>query len=146
MATLSLEQAQRMIAAALAGERSSPARKISVAVCDAGGHPLALAREEGAAPLSAHIAQAKAFTCIAFGKTPGSLAAAGAEHEIWHAGISRIAAAKMGSPLAGSEGGLFVKTGDGQVLGAIGIAGERGDKDHSLAVLAIEAAGLTVGE
>ena len=55
---LTLAKAQEIIVAALAGDRSDPPRQIAVAVCDAGAHPLALAREEGAAPLLAHIAQA----------------------------------------------------------------------------------------
>ncbi len=44
MPNLTLEIAQQIIAASLAGERSSGDRHIAVAVCDAGAHPLALAR------------------------------------------------------------------------------------------------------
>ena len=69
MSDLTLKSAQAIIDAALAGGRTGPERRIAIAVCDAGGHPLALGREEDAAPLLAHIAQAKAFTCIAYGKS-----------------------------------------------------------------------------
>jgi uncharacterized protein GlcG (DUF336 family) len=54
---LTLAKAQEIIAAALAGARSDDTRRIAVAVCDSGAHPVASAREDGAAPLLAHIAQ-----------------------------------------------------------------------------------------
>ena len=61
-----------MIAGPLAAEHSSPERRIAVAICNADVHPLALAREHQAPPLLAHIAQARAFTCVACG-TPTDL-------------------------------------------------------------------------
>jgi len=139
---LGLATAQRIIAAALAGERSSSERRIAVAVCDAGAHPLALAREDGAAPLLAHIATAKAFTCVAYGKPTDSLRAWAEETPIWFHGVSRVAQQSMGQPLIASKGGVAVLDEAGELLGAVGIAGEAGDFDQALAVLAIESAGL----
>ncbi|MGI9405554.1 MAG: heme-binding protein, partial [Hyphomicrobiaceae bacterium] len=46
MQTLTLEAAQTIINAALASGRTAPDRRIAVAVCDAGGHPVALVRED----------------------------------------------------------------------------------------------------
>ena len=104
MPNLSLATAQQIIAAALAGKRSSPERRIAVAVCDAGAHPLALAREDGAAPLLAHIAQAKAFTCVAYGK-PTDLVRDWAEATpAWFEGVTNVAQSRMGLPLIGSKG------------------------------------------
>ena len=141
MAGLTLKQAQAMIAAALAGERSTPSRAIAVAVCDSGGHPVALAREDGAAPLLAHIAQAKAFTCIAYGKPSKTIADMAEGYPIWFHGICRVAQTEMGSPLAGSKGGVLIRDATGEVLGALGVAGEAGETDEALAVRGIEAAG-----
>ena len=142
MPDLDLATAQRIIAAALAGERSSAERRIAVAVCDAGGHPLALAREAGAAPLLAHIAEAKAFTCIAYGKPTDSVRVWAEETPIWFEGVSRVAAARMGLPLIGSKGGVAIRDADGRVLGAVGVAGEAGEHDEALACRGIEAVGL----
>ncbi len=142
MPDLDLATAQKIIAAALAGERSAAERRIAVAVCDAGSHPLALAREDGAAPLLAHIAEAKAFTCIAYGK-PTDLVRDWAEATpAWFEGVSRVAAARMGLPLIGSKGGVTIRDAEGRVLGAVGIAGEAGEFDEALACRAIEAIGL----
>lgn len=139
---LTLAKAQEIIAAALSAERSSPRRAIAVAVCDAGGHPLALGREVDAPPLLAHIASAKAFTCIAYGKDSGELGAVAVDYPIWFNGISRVAASSMGLPLMGSKGGLSFRGAHGRLLGAVGVAGETGDKDEELARVGIAAAGF----
>ena len=140
---LTLERAQQIIAAALAAERSGPRRPIAVAVCDAGGHPVALAREADAPPLLAHIATAKAFTCIVYGRDTTPLAAVAEEYPTWFDGISRVAASRMGTPLMGSKGGIAFRNPDGRVLGAVGVAGETGERDDALARLGIVAAGFT---
>jgi glc operon protein GlcG len=142
MPSLTLAIAQQMIAGALAGERSSAGRHIAVAVCDAGAHPLALAREDLAPPLLAHIAQAKAFTCVAYGK-PTELVRDWAEATpAWFEGVTNVAQATMGMPLIGSRGGVTVVDANGTVLGAVGIAGEAGEYDEALARRGIESAGL----
>lgn len=142
MPSLTLALAQQIIAGALAGARSSAERHIAVAVCDAGAHPLALAREDQAPPLLAHIAQAKAFTCVAYGK-PTDLVREWAEADpAWFEGVTNVAQATMGMPLIGSRGGVSVVDASGKVLGAVGIAGEAGEFDEALARLGIERAGL----
>ncbi|MDH3740506.1 MAG: heme-binding protein [Hyphomicrobiales bacterium] len=142
MADLTLKTAQIIIESALAGGRTGPQRRIAIAVCDAGGHPLALGREEEAAPLLAHIAQAKAFTCIAYGKSTDAVREWAEETPIWFHGVARVAEQRMGLPLIGSKGGVYIRDGDGRALGAVGVAGEAGEQDEKLAVTGIEAAGF----
>ena len=142
MTTLTLGAAQTIINAALAGGRTGPERRIAVAVCDAGGHPLALGREEEAPPLLAHIAQAKAFTCIAYGRSTDAVRQWAEETPIWFHGVARVAENTMGVPLIGSKGGVFIKTSDDQLLGAVGVAGEAGEQDEKLCCIGIEAAGF----
>lgn len=139
---LTLAKAQEIIAATLSGERSDPSRNIAVAVCDAGAHPLALAREEAAAPLLAHIAQAKSFTCIAYGKPTKTVAEWADATPTWFQGIGHVAQATMGQALAGSHGGVIIRDTDGHAIGAVGVAGETGLTDEALAVRGITAAGF----
>lgn len=146
MASLTLLQAQAIIAAGLGTSRSAPERHLAIAVCDAGGHPLALTREEQAPPLLAHIAQAKAFTCVAYGKISKAVADTAEDYPIWFHGISRVAQAAMGQPLAGSQGGVLVRDRDGQVVGAVGVAGETGEQDVAVAVRGIGSVGLVADE
>jgi uncharacterized protein GlcG (DUF336 family) len=141
--SLTLAMAQAIIAGALAGPRTAPDKPVAVAVCDSGGHPLALAREDGAPPLLAHIAQAKAFTCVAYGRTPTALEPVAAEWPIWFEGISKVATQRMGSPLIASKGAQVIRDAAGCVLGAVGIAGETGARDDELARLGLDAAGFT---
>ncbi|MEM7425979.1 MAG: heme-binding protein [Pseudomonadota bacterium] len=143
MIMLTLENAQTIVKAALGGGRTGPDRRIAVAVCDAGGHPLALGREEDAAPLLAHIAQAKAFTCIAYGKTTDNVREWAEDTPIWFHGVARVAEQRMGLPLIGSKGGVCIRDAAGKVLGAVGVAGEAGDQDEKLACTGITAAGFT---
>ena len=90
----------------------------------------------------AHIASAKAFTCVVYGKSTTELATVADDYPIWFNGISRVAQTSMGLPLIGSKGGIAFRDGDGRVLGAVGVAGETGDRDDALALLGITAVGF----
>lgn len=143
MTVLDLATAEAIIAAARRAPRSDPPRPVAIAVCDQGGHVLALVREDGAPPLLAHIAMAKAFTCVVYGKPTTELSTIADAYPIWFHGIARVAVANMGQPLIGSKGGLFIRTEEGHMLGAVGVAGETGDKDDAMARAGIAASGFT---
>ena len=53
-----------------------------------------------------------------------------------------MAQSRMGMHLIGSKGGVTVVNADGDLLAAVGIAGEAGEFDESLAVTGIESVGL----
>jgi glc operon protein GlcG len=71
---LTLAEANRMIQAAIAKAEELNV-KVSVAVCDAGGHLLACNRMAGASAVSATVAQGKAAASAGFGRPSGALAA-----------------------------------------------------------------------
>jgi uncharacterized protein GlcG (DUF336 family) len=143
MTVLDLATAQAIIAAARKGPRSDPPRPVAVAVSDTGGHVVALEREDGAPPLLAHIAMAKAFTCVVYGQPTTELGAIADAYPIWFHGIARVAETSMGQPLIGSKGGLFIRARDGRVLGAVGVAGETGENDDQMARAGVTAVGFT---
>jgi len=138
-AVLTLERAQAIVRAALAGPRSDASRRIALAVVDGGGHLLALAREEGAAPLLAHIAEAKAQSCVAYGKPTRLIQAWAEATPAWFEGVSRVAQSRLGLPLIGSLGGVLILGDADARIGAVGVAGEAGQTDEALAVLGIGA-------
>lgn len=142
MSGLGLDSARTILDTALAGARSGPERRIAICVVDAGGHPLAMAREPDAAPLLAHIAEAKAKTCIMYGKPTKSVMEWADETPSWFHGVREVALARAGLPLTASRGGVFIRDAEGRTLGAVGVAGEAGEFDEALAVAGIEAAGL----
>jgi len=139
---LTLEMARRIAETAIAGPRSSDDRVIAVAVVDRGGHPLAMLREDIAPPLLAHIAEAKAKSCVVYGKPTRAIMEWADDTPNWFHGVSRVSQDRMGLPLIASKGGVIIRDHDGVLLGAVGVAGEAGDMDEALALQGIEAVGL----
>ena len=96
---------------------------VTIAIVDDGGHPLALERLDGAAPVSAYIATEKARTS-AMGKR-----ASGDYEEMIKAGRNAFLSAPMTAML---EGGVPVVI-EGQVIGAVGVSGVKSDQDAQVA-------------
>lgn len=129
MASLSLDQAQTALAASLtkAAEISSPS---SVAVIDGGRELLAFARMDGALLASPAISQAKAYTARSLGadtRDVSELAQPGGA--LFGIHTAHLA---VGRSLITFGGGVLV-TVDGEVVGAIGVAGGSPDQDHEVA-------------
>lgn len=97
---------------------------VTVAVVDDGGHPLALQRMDGCAPIAAYIAMSKAKSA-ALGRRPS------ADYENM---INGGRAAFLSAPtLEGMlEGGLPIKVG-AHVIGAVGVSGVQKDQDAQIA-------------
>lgn len=119
---LGLAEANRIIEAARAeAERNGWA--VAIAVVDDGGHPLALARLDGTAPIGSYIAQEKARTA-ALGRR---------ESKAYEDMINGGRTAFLSAPLVATlEGGVPVIV-DGQVAGAVGVSGVKADQDAQVA-------------
>lgn len=103
---------------------------VNVSVCDAAGHQLAFARMDGAALLSASIAEDKAYTVAAFGGVPTG---------DWFGMIEDSPALREGivhrDRLVIFAGGVPVRIGgpDGTVVGAVGASGGTAEQDEEIA-------------
>jgi glc operon protein GlcG len=96
---------------------------VSIAVVDDGGHPLALLRLDGCAPIGAYIATDKARTA-ALGRR---------ESKQYEEMINNGRTAFLSAPLSGTlEGGVPVIV-NGQVVGAVGVSGVKADQDAQVA-------------
>lgn len=113
-------------------------RPVTVVVLDAGGHVIAVEREDGAPNKQFEIARGKAHGAVSVGIGSRGLAIAARQDPAFFNGI----AAAMGSPLLASPGGVLVLDEAGETIGAVGVSGETGDNDELLAVRAITAVGL----
>lgn len=140
--SLTLAQARLIIDQALGSPRSDEDQRLAIAVCDSGGHLLAFEREGAAPPLLGDIAQAKAKTCISYGKPTATLMEMAAQWPDWFDGVSRVALQRTGFPLIATKGGVLVRDAAGTLLGAVGVAGEAGDYDEAFAIAGIQSAGL----
>ena len=128
---LSLADVKRMVAACEAeAERMKLA--VTIAVADDGGHLLWLQRQDGAAPISAHIAPAKARTAAV-----GRRESKAYEEMINKGRVSFLSAPTLEGML---EGGVPISK-DGHCLGAIGVSGAKSDEDAQIANAGIAALG-----
>ena len=106
---------------------------VTIAIVDDGGHLLHLQRLDGAAPLSSHIAPAKANTA-AMGRRESK-----SYEDVINGGrISFLSAPYVKGML---EGGVPIVK-DGQCLGAVGVSGVKSNEDAQIARAGIAAIGL----
>ena len=131
-ATLELLDVQAIAAAAQA-EAQKNGWAVTIAIVDDGGHLLHLQRLDGAAPLSSHIAPAKAHTA-AMGRRESRVY----EEMINGGRVSFLSAPHVQGLL---EGGVPIMQ-NGQCLGAVGVSGVKSSEDAQIARAGIAALGL----
>lgn len=134
MSDITLEQAQNAVAAAI-GKAIAIDTKMDISVVDAGGNLKAFARMDGAWLGSIDISMKKARTARYFDMNTGDIG-----------GLSQ-----PGGPLYQIEvsngglitfpGGVPIKNGAGEIIGAIGVSGSTVEDDHTVAVAGAEAVG-----
>ncbi len=142
MSELTLEKARAMIDFAFAGSRVHPSILLAAAVVDHHGHALVLTRVPEAPPLLLDIAAAKAKSCVAIGMPTRAIMDLAAIKPTWFESASRVAQSSTGSPLWGALGGVIIRDGDGNLLGATAVAGDTGAGDEAHAKAAIESVGF----
>jgi glc operon protein GlcG len=120
----------KLIAAAAEREATINNWKVVIAIVDDGGHPLWLQRLDGTAPISAHIAPAKARTA-ALGRRESKVY----EDSINNGRMSFLSAPELHGML---EGGVPIVV-DGQTVGAIGVSGVKSTEDAQIARAGIAA-------
>jgi glc operon protein GlcG len=130
---LTLDDARR-IAAAAEAEANRHGWAVAIAIVDDGGHLLWLQRLDGAAPISAQIAPAKARSA-ALGRRESRLY----EEMINQGRVSFLSAPGLEGLL---EGGVPIMV-DGHCLGAVGVSGVKSTEDAQIARAGIDA--LTQG-
>lgn len=131
---MTLEAADvKRIAMAAEAEATKNNWAVTIAVVDDGGHLLNLQRLDGAPPISAHIAPAKANTA-AMGQRDSKVY----EDVINGGRMSFLSAPYIRGML---EGGVPIMK-DGQCLGAVGVSGVKSNEDAQIARAGIAALSL----
>ena len=120
----------KKIAAAAESEAMRNNWAVSIAIVDDGGHQLWFQRLDGAAPISSHIAPAKAKTA-ALGRRESKIY----EDLINNGRTSFLSAPEIAGML---EGGVPVIV-DGHVIGAVGVSGVKSTEDAQVAKAGIAA-------
>lgn len=137
MTGLTLDQAEAIITGTLAAARTANAQPLAVVVLDAGAHPIAFVREDGATFFRHTIALAKATGALGMGADSRVLAQRAAGNPAFFQPLAAV----LDGHIAYSPGGVLVRR-DGAVIGAVGVSGDTGDCDEACALAGLAAAGL----
>jgi len=113
--------------------------KVNIAIVDDGGHLLAFARMDGARPASAYTSITKATSAATKRGATGPLPP-GQEIDTHLSLAVERAAEVSGGKFTTLKGGIPIVI-DGQVIGAIGVGGAKGEQDAEIATAGV--AGLT---
>jgi len=130
--TIGLAEAEAAIRA-MKEEASKGGRPMSMAVMDVMGNLIAFERMDGATPLTARMAQNKAYTSAAFGMDTRM-------YFTWLKGDEKDIAWYDDHRLTAVIGGVVVRTKDGRPVGAIGTSGRKQEEDEELALVGKQAA------
>ncbi len=133
---LSLEQTQRAMNAMLAKAQEEPDRPLAIAIVDDLGNLLSYARMDRCRVTPQRMAIRKAYTCALSGQDSKDYAER-------LRGQGRTVA-EMGDPmLAAVQGGVAVlHTGNGSIMGGIGVSGLAAQEDEDIARMGLKVLGL----
>ena len=108
MSLLNLAAAQTIITGALAHAQAQGAKPLAVIVLDAGGHPMAFARNDGASFYRLDIARAKAQGALGMGSDTRALAERAKGNPAFFQSLSAV----VGGGIAYSPGGVLIRAND----------------------------------
>lgn len=138
MSVLDLETARNIIAGSRAHARAAGLRPLTIVVLDAGGHVVAVEREDGSSIRRFEIVFGKAHGALALGVGSRSVMGRAEQQPAFIASVG----AAIGGALVAVPGGVLVRDKHGALLGAVGITGDTSDNDEAAAVVGIELADL----
>jgi len=138
MPSISLTKANKMIASALTKARELGLKPLAVSVLDAGGHPIAFQKQDGASMMRFEIATGKAYGVLALGVGGRSVNKIASDRPHFFTGLTGVS----GGRIVPVPGGVLVRTKAGEIIGAVGVTGDTSDNDEAAAIAGIEAAGF----
>ena len=138
MNPLTLAQASTIVDKALEHGRGAKYKPLTVVVLDAGGHRVALKREDGSSILRPQIAEGKAWGTLGMGFGGREFARRAGANPVF---LQALMAAS-GGRIVPVPGGVLIRDKAGEIIGSVGISGDTSDKDEICAVHGIKSAGL----
>ncbi len=135
---ITLSQACTIVDETLAYARASELDPMTVAALDARGCVVLLKMEDGSGLLRPEIASGKAWGALGMGFGTRNLAGRAQRLPAFFGALADLARGRV-LPV---PGGVLVRSGTGQILGAVGASGDVADNDEACVVAGIKAAGL----
>ncbi len=138
MTALTLAHASTIVDKALEKGRELKLHPLTVVVLDAGGHLVAMKREDKSGILRTEIATGKAWGTLGMGFGGREFARRTAAGGVF---LQALMAAS-GGRVVPAPGGVLIRDAAGEIIGAVGISGDTSEKDETCAVYGISCAGL----
>jgi len=138
MIKLTLELAVRVIDGALTRASELTCAPLTVVVLDAGGHDIALKRQDGSGILRVDIARGKAWGALGMGLSSRELGERAQKVPHFFGALASVSQGRL-VPVAG---GVLIHDEERNVIGAVGISGDTSDRDEDCALSGVAAAGL----
>jgi uncharacterized protein GlcG (DUF336 family) len=138
MTAITLDQANRIIAAILKHGADGQTRPLSVIVVEPGCKVKAFQKEDGSSMIRFEMAFGKAYAALALGRSSKLVHIRAEERPIF----MRYLLSATGDQIFPEGGGLQIRDDTGEVIGAVGVTGDTEDMDEQLAAHGIHAAGL----
>lgn len=139
MSQLTLEAANKIVAATIAAGREKKLKLLAVAVLDERGALKSFGAEDGTSLKRGEIAVGKAMAALDFGLGTRSIDKMAKDRAYFVTSV----AATIGGPFVPVPGGVLIKDKAGAIIGAVGVSGDVSNNDEAAAVAGIGAAGLT---
>jgi len=134
---ITLDQARTIVAGTRAAGVEHGLKPLTVVVLDAGGHVVAVEREDGASNQRFEVAYGKAHGALALGIGSRALMTRAEQQPSFIAAVTQSVGALVPVP-----GGVLVRDADGALLGAVGVTGDTSDNDEAAALAGIGSAEL----
>ena len=142
MTAITLDQANRIIAAILKRAAEIDCRPLSVIVVEPGCKVKAFQKEDGSSMIRFEMAYGKAYAALALGRSSKLVKVRAEERPLF----MRYLVSASGEQIFPEGGGLQIRDGEGAVIGAVGVTGDTEDRDEELAAYGIRAVGLKTDE
>src|SRR5437588_1198074 len=138
MSTITLDQANRIIAAVLKRGAEVECRPLSVIVVEPGCKVKAFQKEDGSSMIRFEMAYGKAYAALAMGRSSKLVRIRAEEKPIF----MRYLISASGEQIFPEGGGMQIRDAEGEVIGAVGVTGDTEERDEELAAHGIRAIGL----
>jgi uncharacterized protein GlcG (DUF336 family) len=142
MAMVTLLQAERIIDAILARGRELKCRPLSVVVAELGAKVKAFKKDDGSEMMRFEMAYGKAYAALAMGRSSNLVRVRTEERPLFMNYMLQAS----GGQIFPEGGGMLIRDAQGEVIGAVGVSGDRQERDEELAAFGIRAAGLKTDE
>jgi uncharacterized protein GlcG (DUF336 family) len=131
-----------MIDAIISRARELGSRPIAVVVTEPDARPKAFKKEDGSSMLRFEMAMGKAFAALALGRSSSLVRVRDEERPQF----MKFLMTASNDQIFAEGGGMLIRDDRGEIVGAVGVTGDKENIDEELAAFGIRAAGLKTDE